>query len=78
MGMRDNAGGGNKMSCVSALATKYGLPSMRSTDLYQPNPNNPAKLVWAYSGGEQVPRAICRRGKGPVAHCRLVDTIHPA
>lgn len=63
--MIDNAGGGNKISCVSALATKYCLPSMRSTDLYQPNPNNPAKLVWAYSGGEQVATRYLQAGQGP-------------
>ncbi|HWV21954.1 MAG TPA: hypothetical protein VN036_13085 [Devosia sp.] len=52
-------------SIFEALDTKYGVPSMRSSDLYQPNPNNAAKLVWAYSGGEQVPCRYLQAGQGP-------------
>lgn len=52
-------------SIFDALETKCGVPSMRSTDLYRPNPNNPAKLVWAYSGGGQVPCRYLQAGQGP-------------
>jgi hypothetical protein len=52
-------------SIFEALEAKYGLPSMRSSDLYQPNPNNPGKLVWAYSGNEQVPCRYLQAGQGP-------------
>lgn len=52
-------------SIFEALEAKYGGASMRSSDLYQPNPNNPGKAVWAYSGGELVPCSYLQAGQGP-------------
>lgn len=51
-------------SIAAALEEKYGEPSMRSTDLYPVNPNNPGKWIWAFARGKQVPCGYLQAGSG--------------